>query len=467
MTITTTGVTGTLTNTSGTIDANGNVSLGGAVDNDATLKVGGTLGVTADGINNSGTLTTTDAVTVDAGGLNNSGTVAASAGVTVTVGGLINSNDFDGTTVTVTAGELNNSGDFDATGLVTVTTDNLVNTSTFDAVGITITAGDLQNSGTLTSTGAVIVGGVLTNSAGTLTVDDGATGTAVNLDIAGLLTNGGIIAVDGDLDATGVTNSAGSISVGGDLDARGAAFDNAEGASVNVTGLLTVDDATSSNAGSLISGSFTNTNIFTNTGDAKLGQITNDSSNGSFVNSKTLSIDSGSDMGTGDFNTAGGSVDIEMEALNNTGLTTTGDIFVDADSVLTISVKDSLLESAGSQVGATILAAGGDLKFIASDENAGMADAIDLTEGSAETFSVSSGSILLDVSNVNRTADGVTADLSINSAGDVVEGIGANDATVDLANDFQKIDTEGEQFIADVYGSLVEIRAAPPNSPTS
>ncbi len=224
---------------------------------------------------------------------------------------------------------------------------------------------------------------------------------------------------------------------------------------IAVTGSLTIG-ADSTNAGTLTAGSFTGgAHAFGNTGTASLGVMT---STGAIISSGTLSISEGSTAAS--FVGSGGTTNLmitttDLTTLNTSGgtqelLDLTGAATFDGSSKVMIYASEATLESGSAAAeDAEVIISGSAMQF----DDGTTTDAYD---GSTDSISFSSGSALLNITDVQLTATGITADISINSAGDVLDGSGTTDSTEDLANAFQSDDLAAEQVVTGVYGTLAE-----------
>ncbi|ELU08801.1 hypothetical protein CAPTEDRAFT_203459, partial [Capitella teleta] len=298
-------------------------------------------------------------------------------------------------------------------------------------------------------TGAVTTATTVTNT-GSFSADA--------LTATGLLANGAAddstapMTITNDLTSAGVTNYA-AITVGGNMDAGAVALTNNAGGTIAVTGSLTIG-ADSTNAGTLTAGSFTGgAHAFGNTGTASLGVMT---STGAITSSGMLSISEGSTAAS--FVGSGGTTNLmitttDLTTLNTSGgtqelLDLTGAATFDGSSKVMIYASEATLESGSAAAeDAEVIISGSAMQF----DDGTTTDAYD---DSTDSISVSSGSALLSITDVQLTAAGITADISINSAGDVLNGSGATDSTEDLANAFQSDDLAAEQVVTGVYGTL-------------
>ena len=205
------------------------------------------------------------------------------------------------------------------------------------------------------------------------------------------------------------------------------------------------------------------------------------------TNTGTVVVRSGSNLGGGNFNTAGGTLEVSFESAE-TGITTLGQVIVDDSTVIKISASPAILKTEEGVAGITGLqaalrAAGSGqatvagikvtdvplftlvdasrnpqdhLYFLENGQAVANADEISNEEAAALAGRVVAGNILMKIENVRVTSTGIVADISTNSVDDIVAAIGFSDVVQQIAESFQKGIASGDlKALEDLYGELV------------
>lgn len=187
--------------------------------------------------------------------------------------------------------------------------------------------------------------------------------------------------------------------------------------------------------------------LITKTDLTNYGMITVQSfmrSEGDVVNKGILSIEEGSTADN--FDGSGGELILTSTSEVNsiyTLLDVNTNATVDADTSITVNASARTLSKAGTQNDVVLI------------ESSGLT-----STGFDAGNSISSGSILLRLSDAKISGNNITADLEVLSAGNILNVSASSVDIANLANDFQDMNTAGQQVIESVYGSLVDNSAS-------
>ncbi len=411
----------TLANTQLTVDATRTLTLNGTTVTGGTVTDSGTLDLTGTAVLKNGTLVNSGQIKVsNIGNALDGETVTNTGGIEVLAGGalLIDPTTIDNTggsiTVdaaslplgaatltlngaTVTGGIVTDNGTLDLTGTAVLKNGTLGNTGQINVSG----TGNALDGETITNTGNIDVSGALlvdlvstiANTGGSITVDG--TGT---LTLNGTTVTGGTVTDSGTLDLTGtavlkngtLVNS-GQIKVSGTGNALdGETVTNTGGIEVLAGGALLVDQvSTVDNTGGGITVDGTGTvtlNGTTITG----GNVTDDGT----LNLQGSSVKNGTLVNDGTLNSTGISA-ITDDGITNTGLIeVTGGVLTIDPAVLVTLVNSGTLEANGGELDITgePVANSGTLQAI--DNSTLKLTSITVTNTSAGTVTVDSGSTL-------------------------------------------------------------------------
>ncbi len=449
----------------GTLNTNGTV--GGTIDNDGTVTVGGG---TVAGLNNTSTATVNDGVVA---ALTNSGT----GQLVINTNGNVTTLSNAGTASNAgTVGALTNSdGTFTNTGSVTgdatISGGSVTNSNTIAGATV-LSGGSLDNSGTL--------GGAVTNSATLVS-----TGT-----INGDLTNQGnaTASLSGTVSGAITTQDSASVTVNGDLDSVTSITHGGSGTFAINSGTTTLAGAgTVTNSGSftLTSATLDATGdaVFANTGFANLSIGAGGNLDMDLNNDGTVQIADGGSVGGTLQNGSGGSVNLDGSVggdLSNAGtldlsgsvagtLGNTGTLTVDGASTVTgtltnagsMFVNDTLAHgnltnsASGPAWSDTMLVTDAVLRVSGSGAlTSGTltnSSSIGLSDGATITSAViNSGTIIAD-GNVTGAGDfthqtGAILDLGDDAGDDVfvIAGDAVLNGTIEL-----DITLEGEELVGD------------------
>ena len=398
-----------------------------------------------------------------------------------TIIGFINPDNQSAVINLTNSGTINRSGnEYSIAGLGKV---NITNSGAIYAMSIK--SGTLTNtSGFITATNAISTSGALMN--GTTEISSASITSAASIYIDEDLTNYGIINVNNEIGNAYSTLSVGrlltnngTISVAGDIDARGAIINSG-----TISTDYIVKAAAVTNTGSLVSGGAIDSH-----GDITNGSDSNDSAimfvkgdlitNNNLTNYGTITVDHGI-AGAG----FGTNVRVGRDLANHGTMTVKGlmDSTLDVVNKGTLSIEEGstaanfdgsggqLILTSRSKVNSiyTLLDAGTNatvdastsITVVASDRTLSqpgtqndvvLIKSTNLTSNGFEAGNrISSGSILLRLSNAEISGNNIIADIEVLSAGNILNVPATSVVIADLADDFQDMDTDGQQIIESV-----------------
>ncbi len=164
----------------------------------------------------------------------------------------------------------------------------------------------------------------------------------------------------------------------------------------------------------------------------------------------------GTNLGNGYLNTENGTLMISFEDSSSaSGLTTTGNVFVNDASVIKVSASPAILK-AGIQSVQNVALVTGNMEFIAEGQSSAT-PIDDLNAPTQGSFKVEGGNILVKVSNVQITSTGVTADIAANDIKAITSTLGYADYIQSIADSLQKGTISASELsrLTTSYGDLV------------
>jgi hypothetical protein len=434
----------------GTIIVTGTLDLENATVNGGTLGGAGTIATAAGNIDS-----TLNGVTIAGGTL-----VTAAVGTLDLTGIITNNGEIDATTgtldlesATVNGGTIKVFGVMDSTGISFITNAGITNSGLIESIGGILTIDPVAgptvvNSGTLEANGGEldITGDPVTNTGILQAIDD----STLKLTTLTVTNTGGTVTVDNGstLDLANATIDGGTLGNSGTLDSTGISFiSNAgitnSGLIESTSGILTIDPVagpTLTNSGTLeanggeldITGDpVTNTGILRATDDSTLklttltvtntgGTVTVDS--GSTLDLANATIDDGTLGNSGTLDSTGNSF------ITNAGITNSG-LIESTSGILTIDpVAGPTLTNSG-----TLEANGGELDITGDPvTNTGILRAIDDSTLKLTTLTVTNtgGTVTVDNGSTLDLADATIDGGTLGGAGTIATAAGNTDSTL-------------------------------------